>query len=188
MFQSRFILALGTLALTGVAAAAIAPFAQEMPSPVVDQHKTVLKGVGEWEGTLAMSFPDMPETTSECTETVTAIGELWTVSHFESTFEMMGQTVPFSGSSTFGYDTEKNKFTGTWVDSVNARMTLMEGTQNEETGAIDMTYEAPHPMTQEMTPHRISTNYGEDGYKSEFFMTVDGEEAKTMTIEMKRKK
>jgi hypothetical protein len=188
MFQSRLVIALGSLALAGVAAAAIAPLTQEgMPSPKKEQHKIVLTGVGEWEGTLTMTDPGGSEIVSECTESVTAIGELWTVSRFECTFEMMGMKMDFTGCSTFGYSAAKKKFVGTWMDSMNPEMLMMEGVQDEESGAIDMLYEGPHPMTREMVPHRNSIVHGKDSYVITFYMTEEGKESKIMTIAMKRK-
>ena len=189
MFQSRLVIALGSLALAGVAAAAIAPLTQEgMPSPKKDQHDVVLKGVGEWEGTLTMPGPDGNEMVSKCTESVTAIGELWTVSRFECSFEMMGMTMDFTGCSTFGYSGAKKKFVGTWMDSMNPEMIMMEGTQDKESGAINMLYDGPHHETGEMVPHRNSLTFSKDSYVLDFYMTVDGKESKSMSIAMKRTK
>ena len=171
------------LVLTALAAAAatLRPV-QEMPQ-ATQQHAMLLKGVGEWEGTLTMFMPGAPEEGTPCRESVTAIGEFWTTSTFHC--DLMG--VPFVGTGVTGYDPDRKLFVGTWVDSMTTRLSVMEGTYDEARRALVMNYMGPDPMTGELVPHRTETVHEGDGYTSTFFMGA-GEGTKSMTIQMKRVK
>jgi hypothetical protein len=179
--MSRLAIAAVLLASIGTAFAALRP-AQEMPTPT-SEHAELLKGVGEWEGTLTMFAPGMPTDGSPCRETVSAIGDFWTVSKF--TCELMGMS--FTGSGTMGYDTERKLYVGTWIDSMTTRLTTMEGKMDPAKKALVMTYEAPDMMTGALTRHRIETSWSGDSYTSTFFMG-EGEGTKHMAIAMQRKK
>jgi hypothetical protein len=185
MFTARFAAITAATLLSGVAIAAIAsvnPFQGE--SPAVDQHKIVMQSVGSWEGTIVMNMPGMPEPmVMPCTETITAVGDLWTVSRFESSF--MGTA--FSGSATFGYDTDRKAFVSTWVDSMATSITNMEGQYDEKTKSVISNYEAKDPMTGEMGDKRSVCTWGADDYVCKFYDVAE-ENTLTMTIEMKRKK
>ncbi|MFT4648706.1 MAG: hypothetical protein ACI9X4_001938 [Glaciecola sp.] len=185
MFSARFAAITAATLLSGIAIAGISstnPFQGE--SPAVDQHKIVMQSVGSWEGTIAMNMPGMPESmVMPCTETITAVGDLWTVSRFESDF--MGTA--FAGSATFGYDTDKKAFVSTWVDSMATSITNMEGQYDEKTKSIISNYEAKDPMTGEMVDKRSICTWGTDGYVCKFYDVAE-EKTLTMTIEMKRKK
>lgn len=156
----------------------------QAPAQPTQEHAELIKGVGEWEGMLTMFVPGMPEEPTPCSESVSAIGELWTTSKF--TCDLMG--APFVGASSMGYDTERKLYVGTWIDSMTTRLTVMEGRMDPAKKAMVMTYEAPDMMTGKLTPHRIETSFqSPDTYTSTFFMGA-GEGTKHMVIAMKRKK
>ncbi|MCP5021083.1 MAG: DUF1579 domain-containing protein [bacterium] len=185
MFAARFAAVTAATLLSGVAIAAIAsvnPFQGE--SPAVDQHKVVMQAVGNWEGTLTMNVPGMPEPmVMSCTETITGVGDLWTVSRFESNY--MG--TEFVRSSTFGYDTEKKAFVSTWVDSMSTTITNMEGQYDEATSSVTSNYQAKDSATGKMVDKRSVCTWDTDSYVCKFYDVAE-EETLMMTIEMKRKK
>lgn len=186
MITPRLVTTVSTLLVAGIAAAAIAPVLpfRQVPEPT-EQHAKVVKGAGEYEGTITMMMPGSEPMQAPCTETVTAIGELWTVSHFE--MEFMGQ--PFEGSSIFGYDPEKEKFVGTWIDSMTPKLTVMEGDWDAGKKAFVMHYEMADPMTGGTVDMRNEHVHRDDGYTSSFYSVgEDGEESLSMKIEMTRKK
>lgn len=156
--------------------------AQDMPMPTPGaEHAELLKGVGEWSGTLTMLAPGMSQDPTPCREWVSAIGELWTTSTFKCDFGGMA----FVGSGSLGYDTEKKAYVGTWIDSMTTRLTVMEGNKDAARKALVMHYEAPNPMDGKLTKHRIETVHeSADAYTSTFYMG----DAKHMVIAMKRKK
>lgn len=175
-------LTIAALVLAAVTAAATLLPTQEMPQ-ATPQHAMLLKGVGEWEGTMVMHMPGEAEEPVACRESVTAIGEFWTTSTFHSDFG----GVPFVGTGVTGYDPDRKLFVGTWVDSMTTRLSVMEGKWDEAKRALVMSYMGPDPMTGELVPHRAETVHAGDGYTSTFFMGA-GEGTKSMTIKMKRVK
>ncbi|MCA9000304.1 MAG: DUF1579 family protein [Planctomycetes bacterium] len=184
MLATRFIAIAGATLLTGIALAAATSYNPFQESPKVEQHDLVLKGVGEWEGTVTMDIPGMEEPmVMPCTESISAIGELWTVSRFEGDFAGM----PFAGSSTFGYDPDQKAFVSTWVDSMTTRITTMNGHWDEKTESLVSEYEEKDPMTGEMVNKRSVCKWSEDSYVCKFY-TLGETEVLAMTIEMHRKK
>ncbi len=183
---SRLLTGLAALGLCSLAFATFAPVMpwQEMPMvKPTEEHKLILKGVGEWTGVMTMEMPGAPEPmVAPCSETVTAVGELWTTSKFE--MDMMG--MPFTGASTLGYDPDKKMVVGTWIDSMSTRLTVMEGKYDAKKDAIVMHYEMPDPMTGEMLPVRSEYKYSDDGYTIHFY-NVGETDSLMMDMAMKRK-
>ncbi len=176
-------LCLSAVAMSAVFALALGPVAQEegMPTPT-PEHGKILAGVGDWEGSLTMF--DMPGAKPEpvpAKEKVTGIGGFWVLSDF--TCEFMG--MPYHGSGHVGYDAEKKKYVGTWVDSMSSYFSLMEGEYDASKKALVMRWQAPD-MTGQMAAHRSESTETADTRTMTFY-TGEGEGTKTMVIEMKRK-
>jgi len=176
-------LALAALVLTalGTAFAALRP--TQAPAQPTPEHAELVQGVGEWEGTLTMFVPGLPSEPIPCRESVSAVGGFWTTSKF--TCDLMG--APFVGAGTLGYDSERKLFVGTWIDSLNTRLTVMEGKVDPARKTLVMHYEAQSPATGELTPHRVETVHASaDAYTSTFYVGA-GEGQKHMVIAMQRK-
>ena len=146
-----------------------------MPKPT-QEHATIMKSVGDWEGTITMHLPGMPSTPNKAKETVTAFGGFWATSEFSCDF--MG--MPYQGHGCHGYDQNTGKFTGTWIDNMSSYLSVMEGEYIEGEGLV-MTWEAPD-MTGQMAPHK-SVRVGDD---NAYTMTFWTGEQKSMVIDMKR--
>lgn len=171
-----FVLATGTLAAADPAATQ----GPMMPQPT-EQHLLLQKLVGDFEGTITMFQPGMPAMPSPATETITSVGKFWTTSRFEC--EFMG--MPYVGSGYTGYDPEKKKYVGVWLDNMSATATPMEGDWDDSKKAIVFNWMAPD-MTGQVVPHRSENVMGSDGYVATFFQGK-GEMVKSMEIRMKRK-
>lgn len=175
----RPLLALAATSTIAVLAFALAPRLQDMPQPT-DEHKHMLAGVGEWEGTVTML--DMPGSKPEpAVESVKAVGGFWILSDFHSSF--MG--LPYHGSGHIGYDPMKKKYVGTWVDSMSSTFSLMEGEVDPKTHTLVMRWMAPD-MTGTIVPHR-SESIANGDTRTMTFYSGTGEGKKSMVIEMKRK-
>jgi hypothetical protein len=119
--------------------------AQDQPqvSEPDKQHEWLQKFVGEWESHSKASMgPDQPE--MECSGTITSrmLGKLWVVNEMTSTtpgFEMRGL-------QTVGYDPQKKKFVGTWVDSMINHLWHYEGTVDESGKKLTLEAEGPNHM------------------------------------------
>jgi len=180
MSRSRTIIGLATLALCGVSFA-LAPAVQGMVQ-ATKQHEKIKMGAGSWAGTLTTHSMGEPMT-MPCSEVVTSIGDLWTTSRFEADF--MG--MPFVGSSVLGYDPEKKKYVGTWIDSMHPRLTVMEGTYDEAKKAIVMEYDMLDDLTGTMKKMRSETVFNAQSYTMKFFV-LEGRDAKLdMEINLNRK-
>lgn len=184
MSYSKFVLTLTAVSACALVATALVPALQEMQMPQpTEQHKQILAGVGDWEGTVTMfDVPEMKPEPIPAKEKITAIGGFWILSQFESSF--MGQ--PYHGSGHIGYDAEKKKYVGTWVDSMSGWFSKMEGDIDPKTKMLVMRWDAPN-MTGKVVPHRSESLEGGDTRTMTFY-EGEGAGKKGMVIEMKRKK
>ena len=182
MFCSKSICIFSSLAAVTVLVAAVRPLMQdmEMPQPT-EQHKHMLAGVGEWEGTLTMFVPGMSAAPAPAHESITPVGGFWIQSRF--TCDFMG--APYLGTGTHGYDPMKKKFISTWADSMSSYLAIMEGDIDPKTKALVMHWDAPG-MTGAMEKHRSETIETANNRTMTFF-TGEGAGTKSMVIEMKRK-
>ena len=177
------------LLATTATAAAVATFARQeggteemqMPQPT-EEHAQLLAGVGAWEGTMTMFMPGMPSEPTPAKESVEAIGGFWTLSQFKT--EVMG--MPYHGTGVAGYDPERGKYVGTWCDNMSSLLCVMEGQVDPATGHLTMRWEAPDMATGQVVPHWFVLDHKGDTYTSTFY-AGEGEGAKTMVLDMKRK-
>lgn len=178
-------LVVGGIATAAVTTAVINPFGQEPQAPKpTAEHEMLLSTVGEWEGTLTMTMPGMPEMAVPATETIQAVGGFWTSSDFKCDF--MG--MPFHGHGIMGYDVAAKKMVGTWADGMSSYLAIMEGSIDADTATVEMKWEAPVEGAEGMVPHRNVTKHEKDAYTITFFNGEGDAEVETMTIAMKRKK
>lgn len=176
-------LCLSAVAASAVIALALGPAVQDMGMPTpTTEHAKILAGVGDWEGSVTMfDIPGVKPEPVPAKEKVTGIGQFWILSDFTS--EFMG--MPYHGSGHVGYDPEKKKYVGTWVDGMSSYFSIMEGDYDASKKALVMRWQAPD-MTGQMASHRSESTETGDTRTMTFFMG-EGEGTKTMVIEMKRK-
>jgi hypothetical protein len=114
----------------------------EMPKPQ-SEHKWLQQLAGEWASEMECTMePGKPPMKNKMTEKARSIGGFWLVS--EGSGEAMG--TPFSSILTLGYDTEKKKFIGTWVDSMTSTIWNYEGTLAADGKTLTLNTEGPCPM------------------------------------------
>ena len=116
--------------------------AQEPPqSPAPGAEQAWLEQLaGEWESDGEANLaPGQPPIKSKGAESARMLGEHWVVSEVEATFMDM----PFSAVMTLGYDPEKKKFVGTWVDSVSSYFWHYEGTLSADGKTLTLETEGP---------------------------------------------
>jgi hypothetical protein len=153
------------------------------------EHELLKKDVGTWDATVENLLPPPPGApaakTSKAVETNKMIGGLWLVTDFKS--QMMGQ--PFQGHGTTGYDTNKKKYVGTWVDSMSTGLMVGESTYDPATKTVTGFMEGTDPATGKPTKMKMVTEYkGDDARVFTMYMTgPDGKEAPSMRITYKRR-
>lgn len=159
----------------------------EFPQPT-KEHQLLEKFVGTWktqsEGSMG---PDQPPMKCKGTMKSRSLGGFWVIN--EMTGDMMG--TPMNGIQTIGYDTDKQKYVGTWVDSMMNHMWQYEGTVDDAGTTLTLEAEGPNFMAENTTtqfrdtyefksPDHIRTTssmLGEDG-KWVVFMTGDSRRTK----------
>lgn len=157
------------------------------PMPKAGPEVELLKGdVGTWDATVESFMPGVAQPmVSKGTETNTLVGGLWMVTDFKS--DMMGQ--PFAGHGVTGWDSNKKKYVGTWVDSMSSGLGLSESTYDAATKTMTGTFEGPDPDGQVMKM-KASTVW-KDANTRVFTMSgagPDGKDATFMRITYTRKK
>ena len=168
--------AAGSLAF---AATRLAPWSQEMPQPT-DEHAFVQKGLGEWEGTMTTFTPGAPTDPIAVSQSVVAVGPFWTQATLDCDF--MG--MPYVGTGALGYDPDKGKFVGTWIDSMGSYLAMMEGEKTAD-GTLIMRWQAPDMMGN-VVPHRYEL-VRKGGSEISTFYSGEGEGMKSMVITLRKK-
>ena len=130
------------------------------------EHQTLKEAVGTWnvDCTFYMD-PSQPPMVCEAKETIEMLGEFFTVSLFEADFGGMD----FKGRATLGFDPERKKFTGTWIDSMSPHMFPYEGDYDAATKTLEMSGQGYMCQFGGNTPYRM-TEKALDGGGREFEM------------------
>lgn len=104
--------------------------AQDLPaaSTVTKQHQFLKMFAGQWnvksEGVMAEGQPAVPMSGKIDSQ---LLGDFWVVNRMKS--EVAGMS--FSGIQTVGFDSKKNKYVGTWIDTTADFMWKYEGFVDE---------------------------------------------------------
>lgn len=122
----------------------------EMPKPV-EQHAWLQKFVGEWttQVTIPPMGPDQQPTEFTGSESVRALGGFWVIGENHGTCPM--DAGPYTGVITLGYDPVKQKYIGTWVDSMTSLLWKYEGTLDATGKILTLETEGPSPMDMATT-------------------------------------
>jgi uncharacterized protein DUF1579 len=164
--------------------------AESPPQPLAPsagpEHALLKRDVGVWDARVEMwEAPGGEPTVSKGVETNRLLpGGLWLISDFKG--EMAGQ--PFEGHGIRGYDPEKKKYVGTWVDSMTTRLSVDESTYDAATKTMTGTFETPGPDGKLMKLKAISV-WKDDNTRT-FSMSVptqDGKEFLTFRITYSRR-
>ena len=174
------------LVLAGVCRAQTPP---EMPKPTKG-HEWLGQLAGEWETEGEVVFdPNQPPLACKGTETIRSIGGFWVLSEVKGT--PPGSDVPMTGLMTLGYDSERKKYVGTWVDSMGGHLWHYEGTLDEAGKKLTLLTEGPNPMAPGTTAKYRETIEIQGKGKKVFTSAIEtapGEWNTFMTSKATRKK
>jgi hypothetical protein len=158
----------------------------EMPAPE-KEHQWLGQLVGEWdtEGEVVIA-PDQAPLKCKGTEVVRSLGGFWVISESETTMMEM----PMKGVMTIGYDPEKEKYTGTWIDSMSSHLWKYEGSVDEAGKTLTLLTEGPNPMAPDQTAKYREVIEVKDQDHKVFTSSIemDGQWHTFMTIHYHRKK
>ena len=158
----------------------------DMPKPV-KEHEWLAQLAGEWESTMKCEAEPGKTVEGKSSEKARMLGGFWIVSDGKG--EMMGNA--FSSILTLGYDPEKKKFVGTWVDSMTSIMWTYTGTLDEATNTLTLETEGPNPMEPGKTAKFKEVIVLKDKDHKTFTSNIQGEDGKwkeMMTATSTRKK
>ncbi len=164
---------------------------QSMPETgPLKEHQWLDKFVGEWtfEGEMSMG-PEKPLEKFTGSESVRSIGGRWIMS------EAHGAEAPGGGAATMvltiGYDPQKKRYVGTWIDSMMSYLWVYEGSVDPAGKIITLSADGPDmskpgkvakykDVTEFETPdHRVLTSH---------VLRDDGTWHRLMTAHYHRKK
>ena len=110
-----------------------------MPSPA-KEHEWLKQLAGEWETEVECTMkPGEPPIKGKGSESSRMLGGFWLVA--EGKGEMMGMS--FASVFTLGYDAEKKKYVGTWIDSMTSYMWKYEGSLDDAKKVLTLDTEGP---------------------------------------------
>ena len=160
--------------------------AQAPVAPVTKHHKLLHADVGTWNVDCKMWIsPEAEPVSFQGVEKNRLLeGGLWLVSEFTSQFGPQ----KYEGHGVFGYDTEKEKFVGIWIDSMQTSMSKSEGTYDPETKTMTMYSKAADPATGKMVDTKgVGKSIDDDHRHFEMFAKgADGKYWKTMEMKYTR--
>lgn len=163
--------------------------AQEAPEIKPGPEHEVLKHfVGTWEATISMQqAPGAPAVETKGLETNTlGCGGLWLIIDHKG--EFMGK--PFHGHGVQGYDTNKKKYVGVWVDPMTSSLEVSEGTYDKATKTLTSKTRTRDPASGQPMEYSTKNVFKDENnhYLAMFFPGPEGKELEAMRITYKRKK
>lgn len=144
------------------------------------EHQWLQKLVGEWTyETEVIMGADQPLEKSTGTETVRSLGDLWVLA--EGQGEMPGCGVATT-LMTLGYDSQKQRYVGTWVGSMMTYLWIYDGELDASETVLTLNSEGPSMSGEnkmanykdvievKSDDHRVMTSHalGEDGQWHQF--------------------
>jgi hypothetical protein len=120
----------------------VAQDAPQMPKPQ-KEHAWLEQLAGDWQWQSKVTMgPNGPTMEGAGTESISSLGGFWIVSETEGRCAEMDM----NARMTLGYDTEKNKYVGTWVGSICNHLWTYEGDVSEDGKSLVLYSEGPCPM------------------------------------------
>jgi len=125
--------------LAAMIAGAVAQDAPQFPKPQ-KEHEWLQQFVGEWDTeSEIVAEPGKPPLKAKGSESARSLGGFWVVSEHKG--DAFG--TPFTGILTVGYDAQKKKYVGTWVDSIMPILWKYEGTVDAAGKILTLESEGP---------------------------------------------
>lgn len=114
----------------------------EFPQPG-KEHELLQKFVGKWESDAeATMAPGQPAIKCKGTMSAKMLGGFWVVNEMQTSMSGFSMT----GIQTVGYDSDRKKYVGTWVDSMMNYMWKYEGSLNKAGNKLTLEAEGPNHM------------------------------------------
>lgn len=187
MKSATLALCLAVLAIPVARCADEAPKMPEMPAPTAE-HTWLQQLAGEWdthaEGTLE---PGKPPARFEGHESSRMLGGFWLLA--EGKVQFPGAPAPMQSVLTLGYDPQKRKYIGTWIDSSNSYLWRSEGTVDAAGKVLTLESEGPCPFKPGLAKFRdvMEIKSQDHHVLTSYMQGDDGQWQKMMSAEYRRK-
>ena len=156
-----------------------------MPPPV-KEHTWLRRFEGDWdsEGEIVIG-PNQPPIKVKGFDRARMIGGFWLVC------EGRGEGMDYESRLTLGYDEQKQKYVGTWVDSMTSFLWRYEGTVDATGRILTLETEGPQPdVPGKNVPFREVTEFKTDDHRvfTSLRLNADGQWLTLVTIHYRRRK
>lgn len=108
------------------------------PSP---QHHWLKQLVGQWSIAASCTMPDGSNQQTTANESVRMLGEYFAVATL--TGHMPGCDMEIETILTLGYDTDKQRFVGSWIGTPMPKLVIYEGSLSEDQSTLTLDCECP---------------------------------------------
>lgn len=143
------------------------------------EHAWLEQLAGEWEADFEASMgPGQPGMKGKGSEKSSMLGGFWYLAEGEA--NMGGMAV--KSRLTLGYDPEKKKYIGTWVDSISHQLWKYEGTVDATGKKLTLDTEGPNMMTPGKTAKYQETIEVKGPDHKVFTSSILGEDGKWFTF------
>src|SRR5688572_9663025 len=96
-----------------------------------------------------MMGPDTPPVKTTATETARSIGGRWIIGEMKCEMPGMG---PMTAVITIGYDAEKGKYHGSWIDTMHDHLWVYTGSVDATGKILTLEAEGPNMMNPAAGP------------------------------------
>lgn len=155
-----------------------------MHGPLPPELAVFEKDVGVWDADVVVRFPGQPESRSRGVSTNRlAHGGRWLVVDYQA-------DSGFAGHGVYGWDANKRRYVGTWVDNMRDFLAIAEGTWDPERRAMTYVTTVPRgPDGQPFTLREVTETVDADTqiFRS-YSPTGDGGELEMMTVTYRRRR
>ena len=156
----------------------------KMPEPQ-KEHEWLKQLAGEWDLDVSMQEPGKDVTKAKGSESARLIGPFW----IQTEVKVVMADMPMTGALTIGYDTQKKKYTATWIDSMSDYLWKYDGVVDESGKTLTLEATGPCPMQGgKMTRFKdVVKIIDKDHRNFESYVEFDGKFVQMLTIKYTRK-
>jgi len=140
-----------TLGFVAAMAAGVASQDAPQPPKPTKEHEWLQQLVGEWDSEgEAVLEPGKPPIKTKGSESGRSLGGFWI--QCENKGDFLG--TPFTGLLTIGYDVDRKKYVGTWVDSMTSVLWKYEGAVDATGKILTLETEGPADVPGKLAKFR----------------------------------
>ncbi len=161
-------------------------WAQPKPPAPLKEHEWLKQLEGEWiTESEAVMAPGEAPVKIKGTEVVRSLGGFWTIGEIKA--DVMG--TPITGIMTLGYDSQKKKYVGIWVASMDGHLWKYEGTVDDSGKVLTLNTEGPAEPGGKMAKMKDVIEIKNKDHKvmTSYMQNEDGKWVQFMTMNARRK-